>query len=594
MEPLFFRVKGDFIVVLLSEWLDLNCVGRLDMAMTSKTHRPTWLEALRVMRSPLIDCLEHDRNSLRWMNSRGVQMTKLVFCKSCKGTFAAKFFAELDHILPQLTCINFIKNGQVRIDDGSVALIGQRCSRLATLVFGYCYREPPAILEGLFKNNPELASIKIRHCFPTMLESIATHCSRLEHLDVNVCEDMEPRSKHVLRQIICSQPHLKRLFVTSDGDDSDHFEFEPVLSDILQHCRFLEEFSISGYGKFKTISHQDSPSLGLMRCKKLRIHDCDLVPQDFSYLASNTVLESLDVKTSTVDPDTYLVDLSQGCPALKKLEFYITILDDYASSPYTMGIQALSRAPFCVALESLTIHGCRDVDDQCFVHLSRCSMLHTFVISSPTFRSYTVAGLKALLAGCRLLRYLKLPGGDDDELFAIAAGCPLLERLLVWHLWGVSTAAKHAVFSSCTKLREIDLDVRLTEETIECIARHIPNIETLHVYRGVNSISSTLWTLLATQCPLLRHVPYNEDDSCEEAMKIFARLCPLLESFGEYGKREINAERRRAREIEETLGSLRNVQDLPPQTAEAKLRMALSMIYDRHPELYVSIAGTPK
>ena len=301
------------------------------------------------------------------------------------------------------------------------------------------------------------------------------------------------------------------------------------------------------------------------------------------------------MKTSTVDPDVYLVALSQGCPALKELKFHITIHDDFESSPFSIGIEALSRAPFSLTLESLTIYGARKVDDQCLVHLSRCPKLHTFVISSE-FPSYTVKGLKALLAGCRLLRYLDLPGIDDDELFAIAAGCPLLERLLVHCAWGISIAAMCAVFTKCTKLREVDLRINLTEEKVECIARHIPNLEALHVcvYEGRNWISSTLWTNLATRCPLLRHVSHIgdiDDDLCEEAMKIFARHCPLLESFGRYGKREINAERRRAREIEETLRSLRNVQVLPPQTAEAKLRMVLGTIYNRHPELYASITS---
>lgn len=76
----------------------------------------------------------------------------------------------------------------------------------------------------------------------------------------------------------------------------------------------------------------------------------------------------------------------------------------------------------------------------------------------------------------------------------------------------------------------------------------------------------------------------------EEGMRILARHCPQLERFGEYGKREINAERRRALASEETLSSICNVFGLPELTAEAKLRIALSLIRNQHPSLTAPLA----
>ena len=605
-EPLLFRLENNFILItLLSEWLDLNCVGQLDIALTSKTHRSKWFEALREMRSPLIDSFEHDHGSLRWMNSRGVHISKLVFYKSVQGSFPTDFFAELDNVLPQLTSINLDAGWDCNdINDDVAALVGQRCPKLQKLILDYCrgvsqtgykallkpYREEhgQAAEDDYYDDDKEhLISVTVNSpaAARPLIECISSYCTRLEHLSLRVVDSTA--SADMFQQAIRQQHGLKVLVLDCTWRAealSDGFMLEPFLDNIIQHCPCLEDLLVGGFGLVGT-EHQDSPSLGLLRCKKLHLRYCELSLADLAHLASNRFLECLRVERPSGRYDDYVLALSRGCPALKELS-----IDHYGYcnnkySPATL--EAFSRALFISTLESLALGGAGGVDDQCLTHLSRCTMLHTFDMWSQP-RSYTVEGLKALFAGCRLLRSLRLRKLADEDLQAIGDGCPLLERLSVEDC-DISSIGLCAMFSKCTLLREVYLGSALDDEKMKCIALHVPNLETLHVSVTDDQVRVTTagWTLVATHCPLLRHVFYDDDygDNCETGIEILVRHCPLLESFGVYGRREINAARRRAqeevRQLAVDLHSIRTIIYNSELTEEIKLRLALNLVHGR-------------
>ena len=50
-----FHLPNAWLVSLLSEWLNLLSIGKLDVAVSCKEHRPQFLKSLQVMRSTSID-----------------------------------------------------------------------------------------------------------------------------------------------------------------------------------------------------------------------------------------------------------------------------------------------------------------------------------------------------------------------------------------------------------------------------------------------------------------------------------------------------------------------------------------------------------
>ena len=53
--PMCFKLPRAWLVMVLSEWLDLPSIGMLDTAVSSKKHRPQFLRDLSSVRSTSID-----------------------------------------------------------------------------------------------------------------------------------------------------------------------------------------------------------------------------------------------------------------------------------------------------------------------------------------------------------------------------------------------------------------------------------------------------------------------------------------------------------------------------------------------------------
>ena len=59
--PLLFRIPQALLVGILSEWLDLQSLGRFDSSMCSKKYRPAFMNSLHIMRSTTVENVERGR-----------------------------------------------------------------------------------------------------------------------------------------------------------------------------------------------------------------------------------------------------------------------------------------------------------------------------------------------------------------------------------------------------------------------------------------------------------------------------------------------------------------------------------------------------
>ena len=67
LPPIFFRLPNAVLINFLSEWLEIQDVGRLDAAMTTRALRPTFLQYLQDMRSTTVNgqTIEKDAKGLK-------------------------------------------------------------------------------------------------------------------------------------------------------------------------------------------------------------------------------------------------------------------------------------------------------------------------------------------------------------------------------------------------------------------------------------------------------------------------------------------------------------------------------------------------
>ena len=65
-------LSDDLHSLLLSHWLDVRSLVRLDVAVSSATSRPYWMTLLGSLRSASIDNMYHSASSLMWLLRRGI------------------------------------------------------------------------------------------------------------------------------------------------------------------------------------------------------------------------------------------------------------------------------------------------------------------------------------------------------------------------------------------------------------------------------------------------------------------------------------------------------------------------------------------
>jgi hypothetical protein len=78
MIPLFLSALNyDVQILFLSEWVDMNSLANLDIAVSSGASRPYWMMLLHSIRSGIIDDWDHSISSLMWLSKRGIRATNV-------------------------------------------------------------------------------------------------------------------------------------------------------------------------------------------------------------------------------------------------------------------------------------------------------------------------------------------------------------------------------------------------------------------------------------------------------------------------------------------------------------------------------------
>ena len=78
MAQLFHSLcSDDHQILVLSLWLDVRSLTTLDVAVSSRRLRPSWLTVLRCLRSDAMDNWGHSLSSLMWLSKRGIRASRV-------------------------------------------------------------------------------------------------------------------------------------------------------------------------------------------------------------------------------------------------------------------------------------------------------------------------------------------------------------------------------------------------------------------------------------------------------------------------------------------------------------------------------------
>ena len=469
-KPLYFQLPSEWLIILLSEWLLIEDVATLDMAMTNHSLRAGFLQILENIRSTSVNGRygQESFQKLYWLSLRRVHVENIEL-EQFKieqlnvlemATLRKLILRDVDDIRvlsatinsPMLQSLDVDNSQQTHnhdISDLAIAHIHCVCSALEHFRFNTF--SSTTITAGA------LLSI-LRGC--KMLKTIELDCRVLMSFTASEIERLQPFG-HVFTalqfpisyssspppppsgrmkafcDLLAQSPNLKKITFENcpwSPERAHEGQDDSILVSLAQHCPSVEEIDVNG-----TVRSLDAGLLLLsqncMHVRKITVYECsELTVTTFAHISRIESLQELSISNCDTVTDAGLTSLLRGCPNLR----HFTIAGDGFSE---QGFRGLKNAPCSQSLITIDVWFDNDsltpaLDVIIGKGLASCHNLETISIrtSFSEDASFGDAGLALMRKGCPKLKDLTLVHSETltmAGLIRVASRCPLLGSISV-------------------------------------------------------------------------------------------------------------------------------------------------------------------
>lgn len=253
----------DISAYVVSNWLFINDLGRLDTAHCTTNNRSTFLGLLKSERFTFSNhndwkCKSKlcTKNALFvWIKSRSIKLTSLSFHKahgfyipnlsSKLWIVPIKQFPILSHIQTlEFRFIIAIKESTKLLYIGSMISIIHSCPRLTNLIFEHslvCNELLQTIKQSVFQR------LSILHCSTIhftldkqSIDILVNNCKNLTSLKLSsALQHKDTNIDHGIISLICNNKELKLLYLVSALTSNDK-----IISAIFNNCKHIQEITI--------------------------------------------------------------------------------------------------------------------------------------------------------------------------------------------------------------------------------------------------------------------------------------------------------------------------------------------------------------
>ena len=429
-----FDIPTDFLVNLLTSWLTMRDVARLDEALCAR-HCTYWLELLASPGTNFPLRTFSREGCLSWIMHRKISVQNLY----CRGDISPETIKQF--ILYSRKSLNSIVLWSVRKDSNAVASViasvvasiseslGTGCPMLKSLnIYGFDIPTPITDEQlGVLTNGcPSLENLSVWNA-PSLSNSsiplLIQNCPVLNSVSIQQWPNASNGGNGgidstgiLLLAAGCKSLRSLELITLSDSMD------DSVMGEVARSNPMLEKLNVSGKNITDLGIHRLSTSCRFLKCLKLSRYN--ITDTSLAALSTNTpLLEDLDISFCRRITDAGLASLSLGCSSLRCLGL------SFCSQVTDVGIACLAAR--CRLLEGLDIHRCDGITDAAMTSLSMgCPLLKTITPHD----TLTDAGLASLATGCARLRTLTLHACEeltDDGIIVLAEGCRTLESVFL-------------------------------------------------------------------------------------------------------------------------------------------------------------------
>jgi hypothetical protein len=372
--PLLFQLPHAWFVAILSEWLDMPSIGKLDTAISSKAYRPQFLSSLQKMRSTTFDnfsvdwgcgCLGYGDDGTaywwKWLSIRQIYVERArlegddvrsdliipsmrdVKIKSCKD----EDLLYLVRNCPSLRCLSIDTS---MTDAGHPLVTGIGLAALTNLretleEFSFCR------FSG--DGNPHIAAALVdvfRQCF--RLYKVSLTGNALDSVDpadlIRSC-DLPIAYGQPVSNFLTSCSNLKKFGYVESDDEQDAL----VMTALHQSCPLLEELELLSVSlnqqqksSFFTLANRNCKHLHTLRLSCCRA----LSASAFQRIAEMEALRELKLHNCVGLSDAVLA-------VVATMKLVVLIIQDFQlSSDWTeASVQVFVGSTICQTLESFRL-----------------------------------------------------------------------------------------------------------------------------------------------------------------------------------------------------------------------------------------------
>lgn len=356
---ILFRLNEDWFKTLVSCWLDLPSIARLDTAFTNKFLRQYWLECVsNIYTLSTWSCVPTDKinDAVYWITSKSKKFNYINFsdCPNITNSCLLRIAREC----PQLLVLDLKHYSYLA--DIVVGAIGFGCKQIRVLH-----------IEG-----PTVTDLGI--------QAIGEGCFELTEFYFNKCEKI-------------TDAGLIQLANGCKKFQSIHFIGGKLFTDdgllmLTQSCTMLKSISI-----IKCANLSNNTFLNIS-------NNCPLL-EEFTFAGINNGITDCGISS-----------IARGCPCLRTFSFLSTNISNTGEITSEITDIALTDlAKGCNQLQFISLYFCQRISDQSLYGIaSHCPLLLGLVLED--ISCITFSGISKILNSCRYINSIKIANCNSISL----------------------------------------------------------------------------------------------------------------------------------------------------------------------------------
>lgn len=129
-----FKVSDDWLMSLISDWLDVLSMGVLDAAITNNTERLLWLKYLQKLKPTVLNDFSYSHSSIRWLIDRQLSTTGIQIKESKENEITGMTFEGI--CVPSMRSLDL--HNCASLTDAGLTTLAKGCKQLESMKLGCC------------------------------------------------------------------------------------------------------------------------------------------------------------------------------------------------------------------------------------------------------------------------------------------------------------------------------------------------------------------------------------------------------------------------------------------------------------------------